>query len=374
MDALTISSGKYGALLAKALPKVIANDRERKHFSAMPEPLDRLGRELTPEEKTLDVLARLIADYDDKDRFAGTARARNDNVPDRQKDLKQADLPPVFGSRSVASDVLNGKREPSKAHIRKLADFFDLSPATFFRQAKMLPLRIYRPGRRRPQTPRHRPRHRSHIGCLTVLGDSGEIHRSFAIAARKRCSTPKIVKRPKPWFWKIHWSYPVQSKRRIRRRESTGPEAARLSAQKSVERTDSCASYEQTERRTPMQFALLIYQTPEEFDMRNEDYNDPHLGAWRAYHKALVEAGVYVGGNALEVPETGTTVRLREGKRGVQDGPYADTKEQLAGFIVLDLPSVDAALEWAARCPGATRGAVEVRPLAPEAMRRGFIG
>ena len=123
-----------------------------------------------------------------------------------------------------------------------------------------------------------------------------------------------------------------------------------------------------------MQFALLIYQTPEEFDMRNEDYNDPHLGAWRAYHKALVEAGVYVGGNALEVPETGTTVRLREGKRGVQDGPYADTKEQLAGFIVLDLPSVDAALEWAARCPGATRGAVEVRPLAPEAMRRGFIG
>jgi hypothetical protein len=126
--------------------------------------------------------------------------------------------------------------------------------------------------------------------------------------------------------------------------------------------------------RMLMQFALLIYHSTEEFALRNRDYNDPHLGAWRAYYKALVEAGVYVGANALEVPETGTTVRLREGKRRVQDGPYADTKEQLGGFIILELPSVDAALEWAARCPGASLGAVEVRPLAPETMRRGFTG
>ena len=123
-----------------------------------------------------------------------------------------------------------------------------------------------------------------------------------------------------------------------------------------------------------MQFALLIYHLPEEFAMRNNDYNHPHLAAWRAYYKALVGAGVYVGGNALEVPETGTTVRLKEGKRRVQDGPYAETKEQLAGFIILELPSIDAALEWAARCPSASIGAVEVRPLAPEAMRRGFTG
>ena len=123
-----------------------------------------------------------------------------------------------------------------------------------------------------------------------------------------------------------------------------------------------------------MQFALMIYHTPEEFAMRTKDYNDPHLGAWRAYYKALIEAGVYVAGDALEVPETGTTVRLRDGKRRVQDGPYADTKEQLAGFIILELPSVDTALEWAVRCPGASLGAVEVRPLAPEAKRRGFTG
>ena len=123
-----------------------------------------------------------------------------------------------------------------------------------------------------------------------------------------------------------------------------------------------------------MQFVLMIYHSPEEFAKRQNDYNDPYLGAWRAYYKALVEAGVYVAGDALEVPETGTTVRFTEGKRRVQDGPYADTKEQLAGFIILELPSVDAALEWAARCPGASEGAVEVRPLAPEALQKGFTG
>src|SRR3984885_9055818 len=119
-----------------------------------------------------------------------------------------------------------------------------------------------------------------------------------------------------------------------------------------------------------MQFALMIYHSQEEFAMRTNDYNDPHLGAWRAYYKALVEAGVYVSGDALEVPETGTTVRLREGKRRVQDGPYADTKEQLGGFIIMELPSLDAALDCAARCPTAATGAVEVRPLAPAAKHR----
>ena len=123
-----------------------------------------------------------------------------------------------------------------------------------------------------------------------------------------------------------------------------------------------------------MQFALLIFESPEAFAARNNDETDAYLGAWRAYHKALVEAGVFVGGNPLQAPETGTTVRLKDGKRRVQDGPYAETKEQLAGFIILELPSIDAALEWAARCPGASIGAVEVRPLAPEAMRRGFTG
>jgi hypothetical protein len=116
-----------------------------------------------------------------------------------------------------------------------------------------------------------------------------------------------------------------------------------------------------------MQFLMLIYESPKAFATRN---TEQYTGAWRAYHKALVEAGVYVDGNPLEVPDTGTTVRLKEGKRRVQDGPYADTKEQLGGFTILELPSLDAALDWAARCPAASYGAVEVRPLAPEMKHR----
>jgi hypothetical protein len=119
-----------------------------------------------------------------------------------------------------------------------------------------------------------------------------------------------------------------------------------------------------------MQFALLIYEAPEAFAARKSDGTDPYTGAWRAYHRALVDAGVYVAGDPLEVPETGTTIRIKDGKRGVQDGPFADTKEQLGGFIILELPSLDAALEWAARCPAAACGAVEVRLIAPQTKRR----
>jgi len=119
-----------------------------------------------------------------------------------------------------------------------------------------------------------------------------------------------------------------------------------------------------------MQFALLIYESPEAFAIRNNDGTDSYTGAWRAYHKALLEAGIFVGGDPLQVPETGTTVRTKDGKRHVQDGPYADTKEQLGGFTILELPSLDVALDWAARCPAASAGAVEVRPLAPETKHR----
>jgi hypothetical protein len=119
-----------------------------------------------------------------------------------------------------------------------------------------------------------------------------------------------------------------------------------------------------------MQFAMLIYESPDAFSSRKKDTSNPYTSAWRAYYRALVEAGVYVGGDPLEVPETGTTISIQEGKRRVQDGPYADAKEQLGGFTILELPSLDAALEWAARCPAASYGAVEVRPLAPELKRR----
>jgi len=139
-------------------------------------------------------------------------------------------------------------------------------------------------------------------------------------------------------------------------------------AEASELQTNPCL--QEIQRDKAMQYALLIYESPEAFAMRKNDDNDPYLGAWRAYYRAMVEAGVYVGGDPLELPETGTTVRVKEGKRGVQDGPFADTKEQLAGIAILELPTLDAALEWAARCPASSLGAVEVRPLAPNAKRR----
>lgn len=119
-----------------------------------------------------------------------------------------------------------------------------------------------------------------------------------------------------------------------------------------------------------MQFALLIYESPEAFKIRKNDGTDSYTGAWRAYHGALLEAGIYVAGEPLQATETGTTVQVKDGKRLVQDGPYADTKEQLGGFIILEVPSLDVALEWAARCPAASIGAVEVRPLAPDTKHR----
>jgi hypothetical protein len=120
-----------------------------------------------------------------------------------------------------------------------------------------------------------------------------------------------------------------------------------------------------------MQYALLIYETPDAFARReNEHANEPYMGAWRSYYKSIVDAGIYLGGQPLDIPETGTTVAHPGGKRQIQDGPYANTKEQLGGFILLELPSLDAALEWAARCPTAASGAVEVRPLAPRVHQR----
>ena len=120
-----------------------------------------------------------------------------------------------------------------------------------------------------------------------------------------------------------------------------------------------------------MKYALLIYETPEEFARRSSPSdNEPNLGAWRLYHRSLIEAGIYVAGDPLHLPEMGTTVRVSSGKRATQDGPYAETKEQLGGFIILELPSLDAAIQWASRCPAASYGAVEVRPLAPDVKAR----
>lgn len=111
-----------------------------------------------------------------------------------------------------------------------------------------------------------------------------------------------------------------------------------------------------------MQFAIFNYVKPHNFaDQRPE--NDPDGPAWGAYTKALIEAGVLVSGAALMPSHTATTLRIAEGRRELHDGPYAETKEQLGGFFIIEVPDLDSALEWAARNPAASTGAVEVRPI-----------
>jgi hypothetical protein len=117
-----------------------------------------------------------------------------------------------------------------------------------------------------------------------------------------------------------------------------------------------------------MQYALIVYETEADFATRDLTIaQSPYRAAHWAYLTALREAGVAIkgvnGGAGLKAPHTGTIVRKRGGARQVVDGPYTDTKEQLGGMYLIDVENLDAALEWAERCPAASTGAVEVRPV-----------
>ncbi len=108
-----------------------------------------------------------------------------------------------------------------------------------------------------------------------------------------------------------------------------------------------------------MRYALLVYQPQDQFDR-----HDPEgAAAGRAYGEALRAAGVIVTAAGLQPPRTTTIVSVRDGKRQIHDGPYAETKEFLGGFVIIDVPDLDAALEWAARHPAAAHASVEVRPV-----------
>jgi len=115
-----------------------------------------------------------------------------------------------------------------------------------------------------------------------------------------------------------------------------------------------------------MKYTILIYESETDFSSRTDERRKAaYWGAYRAYTQALKAAGVMVGGAPLQAAPLGTTVRERDGKRQVQDGPYAETKEQLGGYYEIDVADLDTALDWAVRCPAATSGAVEVRPNLP---------
>jgi hypothetical protein len=112
-----------------------------------------------------------------------------------------------------------------------------------------------------------------------------------------------------------------------------------------------------------MQYMLLIYGTESEMASVPEPVRNERLAAYGAYTEAMVKAGVMVGGNRLRPASSATTVRVADGKTRVLDGPYAETKEQLGGYFLIEAPDLDAALSWAERCPGAAHGVVEVRPI-----------
>ena len=112
-----------------------------------------------------------------------------------------------------------------------------------------------------------------------------------------------------------------------------------------------------------MEYMLIFTESATEFALREDTEKSPaYWAAWSAYAGSVAQSGVMVSGAGLQPPATATTLRIRDGKREVHDGPYAEAKEMLGGFFVINVPDLDAALEWAARSPSASYASVEVRP------------
>jgi hypothetical protein len=112
-----------------------------------------------------------------------------------------------------------------------------------------------------------------------------------------------------------------------------------------------------------MKYMLLLYADEGGFARRTEKEKSEAIAAYGAYTEALKKADVWVSSSRLRPVSESTTVRLANGKTNVLNGPYAETKEQLGGYYLIDVPDLDAAISWAARCPGAGHGTIEVRPL-----------
>jgi hypothetical protein len=114
-----------------------------------------------------------------------------------------------------------------------------------------------------------------------------------------------------------------------------------------------------------MKYVLLIYGNEAAMASAPEAATNEMMAAYGAYSQAMAEAGVMVGGERLRPSSAATTVRTTNRKTQVLDGPYAETKEQLGGYFIIEAPDLDAALSWAERCPGAAHGVMEVRPIWP---------
>jgi hypothetical protein len=117
-----------------------------------------------------------------------------------------------------------------------------------------------------------------------------------------------------------------------------------------------------------MKYILMDYVREEGWPKLTKAEKEHWLGAYLAYTEAMKKAGVLRGSTGLQPSSAATTVRVVNGKTQVLDGPYADSKEQLGGFHIVDVADLDAALSWAARCPTALHGVVEVRPLMDKSL------
>ncbi len=112
-----------------------------------------------------------------------------------------------------------------------------------------------------------------------------------------------------------------------------------------------------------MQYMLALYEDENVFMNLNEAEMGELMGAYNAYTTSLQEAGAFVAGEPLEPSATGAIIRNHNNTMHVQDGPFVEAKEHLGGFYLIDVPDLDAALDWAAQCPCASTGTVEVRPV-----------
>ncbi|EEA01217.1 DGPFAETKE family protein [Burkholderia sp. H160] len=112
-----------------------------------------------------------------------------------------------------------------------------------------------------------------------------------------------------------------------------------------------------------MEYLLMIYSEESSWNKLTPSERQQGVAAYQAYTESLKKAGALVGANRLQHTSSATTVRLVDGKPQVLDGPYSDSKEQLGGYYLIDVPNLDAAMSWAARCPGAAHGIMEVRPI-----------
>jgi hypothetical protein len=119
---------------------------------------------------------------------------------------------------------------------------------------------------------------------------------------------------------------------------------------------------------TTMQYMLLIYGTETTTTPVPKEAITQMSAGYAAYTQAMKKAGVWLGGERLKPTQLATSVRVSDGKTNVLDGPYADTKEQLGGYYLIEAPDMDAAIAWAARCPAASTGTMEVRPIWPTEM------